>query len=386
MSTSIPKTTSRKLDQLQELVDEIITYLHDDPTSLKQCSLVNSTWLPASSRHLFYRMRWPPCPHAWALPYNYPSDLKCRCPPLDADPSTPLKDLMGQVVLSARIRQYLKEFEICCSWSTMETSGHKATSPGEIMDILEALPGVKVLVISHLSFTPEAAWDTREATRSLDKLKMHSGDACSHLALNIIRYFTNIRELNMNSMWGNHAAILPPPSSEHRPQINHLILSTMQSERDAATINNLCTHVDFSTLTALTMPITSGSPHPQYNRAFHTLLSHAPNLSSFAGEHSCYPTLISHPTQCRKLTTLELRICGSSDGEQVYKDMQTFPNTLDCSVMSNIEEFTLQFIFSSPRVNWEPMGDYASESLFRDILLSLDWPQINRIFARLKSA
>ncbi len=37
----------------QELVDEIVDYLHNDKTALKSCSLASSIFLPRSRRHLF---------------------------------------------------------------------------------------------------------------------------------------------------------------------------------------------------------------------------------------------------------------------------------------------------------------------------------------------
>ncbi|GJE99486.1 hypothetical protein PsYK624_157500 [Phanerochaete sordida] len=45
----------------QELVDNVIGELDGDRDALKQCSLVASNWLPASSSLLLRRVVWPPC-------------------------------------------------------------------------------------------------------------------------------------------------------------------------------------------------------------------------------------------------------------------------------------------------------------------------------------
>ncbi|KIP02383.1 hypothetical protein PHLGIDRAFT_79196, partial [Phlebiopsis gigantea 11061_1 CR5-6] len=40
----------------QELVDHIIDFLHNDPATLRSCTLVAHTWLPSSRFHLFSRV------------------------------------------------------------------------------------------------------------------------------------------------------------------------------------------------------------------------------------------------------------------------------------------------------------------------------------------
>ena len=40
----------------QELVENIIDHLHDDPATLRSCALVSSAWLPASRYHIFHHV------------------------------------------------------------------------------------------------------------------------------------------------------------------------------------------------------------------------------------------------------------------------------------------------------------------------------------------
>ena len=305
---------------------------------------------------------------------------------------------MGEIVLSSRIRRYLKEFGISLSWRVFvygalrrplsTPAAVKTTTPGELMDILETLPGVQALEIKFLHFEPDATWDTREAVRGLDKLKLNSGVVCSHLALNIIRYFTEIRELSViqgNRANSNYTVTPLPLPLRLSPRINHLVLSIRQLEKDALAINNLCTHVDLSTLITLYMPSAGSSPHSQYNRAFHALLSRAPNLASFAGSVAAHLDLISYPTRLPKLRTLVLQARSPNLIGQVGGGLETISNVLACSMMSNVEHLALQYVFFEP-FDWEPEQGISVESLFKDALLSFDWPRIDQAFARFKSA
>ena len=388
MTTPLFETTLRiPQNQPQEIVDEIIAYLQDDPIALKQCTLVNRAWLPMSSRFLFRKMSWPPCPHA-SFPYqrtsDYPSGLRCMCPPENIYESAPLKDLMGQITLSLRIRLYLKELHISLSWRTQHRSAVKVTTPGEILDVLETLPHLQVLAVKFLRFAPNAAWETRHTARSLDKLAMSSG---SHLTLNVIRYFAEIRELEITILGvapTEQYDILPlPPPAEKRPRINHLALYVKPSEQNAQAIHNLRMHADFTLLTALSIGHTLLNPHPQYIHAFHALISCASNLTWLAGEDRCYSTLVSYPTQRPKLKTLTYWAPTSQYPERTGEKLQTVSNILECSLASNIEHFTLQLIFIYPYV--EPDESIPQESLFRVALASLDWPRIDKAFAKFKS-
>ena len=67
MSQSIP----------QEILDLIIDYLHDEPTTLKRCCIVSKAWIPRAQKHLFvtvkFRFPWRPVSQ-WRVTFPDPTN------------------------------------------------------------------------------------------------------------------------------------------------------------------------------------------------------------------------------------------------------------------------------------------------------------------------
>ena len=76
----------------QELLDEIMDHLADDPTSLRRCSMVARTFVSSCRRHLFRRIEF------W--PHNLPT-WKCTFPDPSTSPAAYTREIRIQLASDA---------------------------------------------------------------------------------------------------------------------------------------------------------------------------------------------------------------------------------------------------------------------------------------------
>ena len=156
----------------QELIDSIIDYTHDDPTTLKSCALVSCAWLPASRYHLFRSVSV----RLTDGPYHYHAN-----PP----PGGVAHSLYRIVLSSPEIAWYIRDLVICkgspliwmshdeflppllrmltnlrrLEFEPLPPRGVFGQWPGHLIDSIctaRCLPSITELVLFNLSFDNQA--------------------------------------------------------------------------------------------------------------------------------------------------------------------------------------------------------------------------------------
>ena len=160
----------------QELVDYIIDFLHDDPHSLRQCSRVCRSWLPASSLHLLRTINIILCTHEpLFVSFALVLSNRCRCeesPNWDTVHLTRTRRILGN---SPRLQMNIRNLSILSryTWGTCVTRPEWGSeNPICLFDLLPSLRNLTISTTLLYSIHPPPAH--LHAPREIDTLTLIS--------------------------------------------------------------------------------------------------------------------------------------------------------------------------------------------------------------------
>lgn len=313
----------------QELFDQVIDHLHDDKDALRQCSLVSRNWLPSSSFHLFERVSYPPCHHAWDETFRHET---CNCSKVDA--VSFWKILRHLVKNTPRVRQNVQRLRVCCTWIvgmehiSSESTTHQAQiSPEDLYTVLDLLPCIREFYLCDLILRDhpgEHSRQDRTRLKALDSLTLSNFNLsiCSPLQrsrvlCHILDMFSHINDLVVSGIWSNSSnepnglEVAQPSnvSSYHRPAIHNLrfvdspigpmkALRTLQSLMDPTSLSGIDIHSEHCW---------GPNNEEDLNDFLHSFLCWARNVTMLSLNIQANVDLLIHSSVCPNLRELRLR-------------------------------------------------------------------------------
>ena len=268
-----------------EISDYIIEFLHDNNDALRQCSLVCRDWVPSSSLHLFERLWWPPCYHAWCE-HGLPQK-QCKCSSLNN--FNFWSELLRFVEGSQRVRDYVRTLRVSFHWVLFDLPGPGEFGEGmfeyrtkitlsDLVAVLDKLPHLQWLYLLYPRFVPEPApvnsspntrrtWSLRKVT--LDRpTSLMASDEAFRLLIKFLRLFRRISFLQLKDIMLSQANYHPPLHDvSERPDIAALqieqaatppvikLLRTVTAAADPASLSTLVVHNIISEFDAQIVPL-----------------------------------------------------------------------------------------------------------------------------------
>lgn len=368
----------------QELIDHIIDYLHDDKDSLRCCSLAHRRCLPASSFHLFYRMRFPPCDHPC---FMMTKTTVCKCY-LVCD-SLGLEDLYTLYTKHPRIRENIRDLRIDLFRSAARSSGHWIISLAEVVKILDVAPGIHSLEIKCKEFVPRAPPVPRRTSRSLSSLILRpSGHITdSRPVMNFLCTFSHIGSL---TLCGRPLSIHPPdvsalagvPVRVDRVELNCIPLS------GRIWLDLMREHGMLSSLNALVFTRHGGGPVARpveevqiVTESLHSVLQNCKAIRSISCDQEPFLGLATYPSTCPSLRELEFRvgfwIRAPGPDSTIPRCWNMITEFMAGQLASTIEDLTLDLDLDLPRD--VPRSFEAVSQQLTAQLASLDWGPLRRV-------
>ena len=239
----------------QELIDNIIDHLHDDPLTLKSCSLVCKSWMPSATYHLFQEVKWPPCTR---------KDTDEPCPAHCAG-SMALYYLMLELRVWNRL-QMAQTRHFTLSWHTENCTDNSGRGTGTVgsadvlSEILDQFHCLRTLTIQQAQLDPaQTPEGYQPGHRPSEVLALwRDGRRLEHgvdlqATLEFLASFRNIEFLSVyfddTLALNDSMPDAPPhdqaPALESRVAIKNLVVN------NAFTLMRLSTLVDFRSITVL---------------------------------------------------------------------------------------------------------------------------------------
>lgn len=385
----------------QELVDRYIDYLHDDPTALRTCSTVCHQWLPASSFHLFGRLKWPPCQHGRGSE-GLRSDVSCKCH-LQKDFNS-LGDLVSMLGSSPRIASHVRELLVHMVKTERNDVGdapglhhgsprvrwlYLATSPRQLLDILDLTLHLESLEIIGLNFAPDASLvipSVPRRIRTLDVLAPAIG-MDYRLLLNLLLQFSHISTLSVRRIASLGTSTLPLVAPEARPlQVDALELGLQLSTNGCDFLSALCDHTDCTSIRSLNISDVARSGDG-LSAVLHKLLDNCTSLCSLACCDGYSPKLFSYSTPHRTLRHLQYSITCLYERRMMLQT--SWPGLLQAvqsPLYSTIRDLELKLTFV--RALYGPPGILSDGTVVRELsarFAELDWAGLAAYVAQLRS-
>ncbi|GJE99474.1 hypothetical protein PsYK624_157380 [Phanerochaete sordida] len=262
----------------QELVDKVIGELHGDTESLKRCSLVAKSWLPASSALLLRRVRWPPCGNRGSGCARHSSTHSCTY-------TLPSKNSFALCleILSSSPRLQSSVRELAClpphglPGRTDET--HSTLGLITFVGIVDHLPHLEVVDIGCVTLRAGSPPSSARTGRALKKLSISNTGDRRWLweFFPLLSIFARVQHLvfamydHFPSSWSSD-----PPAS--KPEVEILECSLIQDHPSTSYSDSFYAglehHLDLQTLRQLT----SDTVQPGFAR----IISSAPSLESLS--------------------------------------------------------------------------------------------------------
>jgi D-ribose pyranose/furanose isomerase RbsD len=318
---------TRRIHVPQEVIDQVIDYLHDNTKALRQCSLVCRSWLPSTSLHLFAQFSWPPCCYIWeTYPYIQEGFLECRCPTCDY--SAIWHQLHNFLQNSARVRDNIQFLRLAFQWlhrvpgsdSLNECEYHECpVALSDLKSILDLLPSLRQLFVSELNI--ESYTTLRQDSlpvKSLDRLVIscyggsqvggEGSDNCLLVLALFLGFFSNISTLtvvylteflpDMHAIWMSAQNQLQLST---RCNVSTLQLFSPLPEAVPMFLDVLQLMADLDTLSTVVVP--DYRYDPPYG-VIESFFESVPNLTSFAFDAKLVVDLAKICQSCPKLSDI----------------------------------------------------------------------------------
>jgi hypothetical protein len=256
----------------RELCDYIIDFLHDDEVSLRACSLVCRSWVPASRVHLFDHLKLTGCP--------------CAKPGSGWLPNTSCRRIYGTLLSSPHLAGYINKLSV--NETRIDQPANYRWVSAEIMfpSLLQKLASLKELEFNFPipgSSDPKTAWSTmvfKDISDAMTFLALESFTlrqfAFSTLAdfIKVLDSWKNLKTLQMDGVditTASHLSVsalehvldlqIPSPARtyEHEKPANleRLLLRSNSSALLIPILLHNRSPLDLSNLTSLIINITS---------------------------------------------------------------------------------------------------------------------------------
>ncbi|KAF8202274.1 hypothetical protein BJ912DRAFT_1138517 [Pholiota molesta] len=229
-SALIPQPPCQR-EAISELCDYIIDFLHDDEVSLRACSLVCRSWVPASRVHLFDHLKLTGCP--------------CAKPGSGWLPNTSCRRIYGTLLSSPHLAGYINKLSV--NETRIDQPANYRWVSAEIMfpSLLQKLASLKELEFNFPipgSSDPKTAWST-----------MHIGDF-----IKVLDSWKNLKTLQMDGVDITTASHLSVSALEHVLDLQiPSPARTYEHEKPANLERLLLRSNNLSNLTSLIINITS---------------------------------------------------------------------------------------------------------------------------------
>ncbi|GJE96312.1 hypothetical protein PsYK624_125060 [Phanerochaete sordida] len=267
----------------------------------------------------------------------------------------------------------------------------RTISPLEIAEILDLTPRAHSLVLGGMEFIPgTSGLAPKPAARALHTLRLvaPSSDLDLQQILDLLSHFTSLSTLslrNIEPMLDLPTSLTPPV---HLVEVEHLELSFRLAETGAVWLDRVCSHIDASTITSLTVhDVVSLHDDDAMAPAFHRLLARCTALRSITVQDFVYRGLLSYPST--HPTLRELRFLGSCsyDTTGVRSSLRdSIGESMNSTLGSTVQELFCELKVINDILQDESELDTAALARsFRRMLEVLDWPVLNAVVAQLRA-
>ena len=386
----------------------MIDYLHDDMASLCEASLVCRAWLPTSSYHLFDRLAWPPCFHAW----EEWTTRRCRCRAIDQTSFWLM--LLAFCRDSTRIRYNVRRLRVRFRWTVVDPEAqwnplHYRTriTTTDLLTVAKLLPALRHLELVQLDLSPTPGLleqDSESRVHALDKLVLVDPgltDCDQFDGKRIIHFFclfTVISTLILSSVWNGvfappHAALLVLASTFDTVKILELEIKDGFPPATVQFLRVLSVVADLRSLSRVQIFHTVGWLSEALVDHASSFLRSAPNLRILSLDAAGYSNLLNVSSVAPNLRILALRCHLNVDFSDrgVENDAHTtnWPtvfNILSNAVVPSLEVVSIQLILvklsgpSIPGVEYDNVGKKVGIAFE-----GVDWSLLDRAVSMAKT-
>ncbi|GJE93736.1 hypothetical protein PsYK624_098970 [Phanerochaete sordida] len=267
----------------------------------------------------------------------------------------------------------------------------RSTSPQEVMAILDLLPHIQDLELEHLQFLSEAVPAVIPTPpRSLRSFRLTF--FCPTVVLqdiyNLLSCFRSISTVSFyetNLLHEPSVGLLHPP--DELIKVKALELTFLNTGSASIWIDKVCTHLDFTSLTTLSVQAPLNVPHiTDMTPALHRLLRRCTALQTLVCLRDVFHGLQTYQHACPSLHTLRFvkrLVADMPHLDSPWAKIQDIMGSPLAAAVCNVT-FEVEFVIS---INHnEPNPDVSGlEQRFRRTLEALDWTPVVAIVERLRS-
>lgn len=195
----------------QEICNMVIDHLHDDPDSLRRCSLVCRAWVPSSSLHLFRCVVLPPRAGEGILHDTTPYNFTTR-------------------YATFRVSKHVRDLTLVGSKGFGAYRPTVRITPQEIILLLDELPHLQYLTLIRVQFDPKDVspatdpfWDDRIGVRDIHALAIHDYSLRSAYLPMLLLHFRRISRLVLDN--GNSKGLNRWREDDIRPTTHMIFVS-----------------------------------------------------------------------------------------------------------------------------------------------------------------